>query len=184
LISGFLLTACKFGNSPDNRTKQPQRQSTQLQFQLQLKSPDLEAKAFIPRQFTCDGANQSPDLSWTAPPQGTQSWALFLTSEIKTHWVIYDLPLDQRSLPAAIPNQPFLTQGGIQAKNDFGSYGYQGPCTDAPTGTATSKATSSYVFKLYAVDTILDLPPGTTAPEVQTALQNHILTTASLTVRY
>ncbi len=169
LGSGALLVACR-RNSVNNSQQSPQRS----QVQLELASPDFEAEAFIPVQFTCDGANQSPALTWATPPTGTQSWALFLQSDQgKIYWAIYDLPADLRSLPAAIPTQPFLKLGGVQAKNDSGQYGYQGPCSDG-----------SYLFKLYAVDTLLDLPPGVTSAEVEPALKSRILAESTLKIRY
>jgi Raf kinase inhibitor-like YbhB/YbcL family protein len=184
LGSGALLVACR-RNSVDNNQQVPQSS----QMQLELSSPAFEAEAFIPVQFTCDGANQSPALTWTAPPPETQSWTLMLRSDLlqsgtsqsgpsqsgtsKTGWTIYDLPVSLRSLPAAIPSRPFLATGGVQAKNESGQYGYQGPCADG-----------SYSFRLYAVNTLLDLPPGVTSAEVETALESHILAESTLKVRY
>lgn len=168
LGSGALLVACR-RNSVDNSQQVPQNQVQPLK----LTSPAFEAEAFIPAQFTCDGANQSPALTWTDPPPNTQSWTLVLQSDSgKTGWTIYDLPVSLRSLPAAIPPRPFLTTGGVQAKTEAG-YGYQGPCT-----------AGSYVFRLYAVDRLLDLPPGVTSAEVEAALKSHILAESSLQVRY
>jgi Raf kinase inhibitor-like YbhB/YbcL family protein len=178
LVAGLggvlLLTACDQTNRlDDNQIKAPQT--------FKLTSPAFEAEAFIPAEFTCDGADRSPALSWEAPPEATQSLALILEDPDApgkpfVHWAIYDLPPDLRQLPAAIPNQPFLTQGGVQGKNDFGQYGYRGPCPP--------KGTHRYFFKLYAVDKVLDLPPGVTQAEVQTALKDHILATAELMGRY
>lgn len=172
-LGGLLLIACdQTKNSADNRLKAPQ---------IKLTSPAFEAEAFIPAQFTCDGSDQSPALRWDIPPEGTQSLAIILEdldapNGTFVHWVLYDLPPDQRELPAAIPNQPFLTTGGVQGKNDFGQYGYRGPCP--PNGV------HRYFFKLYAVDTVLDLPPGVTQAEVQAALKDHILAGAELMARY
>lgn len=172
LMAGWLV-ACDRRTSTDNQLKAPQT--------FKLTSPAFEAEAFIPPEFTCDGANQSPALTWEAPPPETQSLVLLVQDPdapngIFIHWVIYDLPPQLRSLPAAIPNQPFLTEGGVQAKNDFGQYGYRGPC---PPG-----GTHRYFFLLYAVDTLLDLPPGTMHTEVQEALKGHILAEAKLMGRY
>lgn len=148
---------------------------------FQLTSSAFAAEAFIPPEFTCDGVDRSPALSWTAPPAKTQSLTLIVEDPdapngLFVHWVLYDLSVQLRALPAAMPIQPFLTQGGIQGKNDFGEYGYRGPCP--PSGT------HRYWFKLYAVDKLLDLPPGISVQEVRTAMKDHALAVAELMGRY
>lgn len=167
------LAACNRGKWVDNEAKSPVASSNAKP--LMLTSPSLQA-ASMPPQFTCDPANQSPALSWNAPPAGTQSWLLLLESEAspaKLHWLVYDLPASLRQLPAGLPNQPFLTQGGLQAKNDFGEYGYRSPCRSAAQN-------SSYSFSLYALKSLLDLPPGVSPSEVRAALQAQILAEVSL----
>lgn len=146
---------------------------------MQLTSPAFTADGAIPSEFTCDGADHSPALSWDTPPEGTESFTLIVTdldtSPAFIHWVLYDLPPDTRSLPAAIPTQPFLSQG-VQGKNNFGQYGYRGPCPP--------QNTHRYAFKLYAVKTVLDLPPGVTYAEVMAALEGQLLAEAELIGRY
>ncbi|MFM7424299.1 MAG: YbhB/YbcL family Raf kinase inhibitor-like protein [Elainella sp.] len=168
--SSLLLVACR-RNSVDNSQQVPHGSRVQP---LELTSPAFEAEAFIPAQFTCNGANQSPPLTWTDPPPNTQSWTLVLQSESgKIGWAIYDLPVSLRSLPAAVPPRPFLTAGGVQAKLESGQYGYQGPCSDG-----------SYVFRLYAVKRLLDLPPGVPSAEVEAALKSDVVAETTLKVRY
>jgi Raf kinase inhibitor-like YbhB/YbcL family protein len=182
-LTGGLLIACDRGSrSADNIINRPH---------LDLSSPAFEAEAFIPVEFTCDGADHSPALSWSTPPEGTQSLTVILEdpdapSGTFVHWVLYDLPPDLQALPAAIPAQPFLTTGGVQGKNDFDQYGYRGPCPprDNRTDGNQTNGTHRYFFRLYALDELLDLPPGVTSTEVRTALKNHILAEAELMGRY
>jgi len=177
-----LLVACNRSKLVDNRPKLSPNavpNAAPDTLQLTLTSPGVQSTAFIPSQFTCDGANQSPPLTWSAPPKGTQSWVILLEASGQTprvHWLIYDLPASLRQLPAAVPDQPFLTQGGLQAKNDFGQYGYRGPCQ--------ADSADSYLLKLYAVSSLLDLPPGVRPRELRAALQSQILAETSLTIRY
>lgn len=165
------LVACDMGERlVDNRTKAPL---------MKLTSSAFEAAAFIPSQFTCDGADQSPELTWETPPAQTKSLVLILESDTPSgavHWILYDLPPSSLRLSAAVPIQPFLTTGGVQAKNDFGDYGYRGPCP--PSGT------HRYFFRLYAVDKVLDLPPGATLSEIRGEMQGHLLAEAELMGRY
>jgi Raf kinase inhibitor-like YbhB/YbcL family protein len=146
----------------------------------------LESSAFaseepIPSQYTCDGENVSPPLRWSSPPNGTQRLVLIVDdpdapSKTFVHWVLYDLPADTRELPEAMPPDPILLAGGVQGKSDFDRYGYSGPCP--PRGT------HRYVFKLYAIDTVLDLPPGASKAEVVEAMQGHVLAGAELVGKY
>lgn len=168
---GVLLAACDRDSRGDNKIQAPQT--------MQLTSPAFAADGLIPIEYTCDGADHSPALSWDDPPTGTESFTLVLVdldaSPSFIHWVLYDLPPDTRSLPAAIPTQPFLA-AGVQGKNDFGQYGYRGPCSP--------ENEHRYAFKLYAVNTVLDLPPGVTHSEVISALEGQVLAEAALIGRY
>jgi Raf kinase inhibitor-like YbhB/YbcL family protein len=174
-LGGLLLGAC--------HSKRPLADNIEGGSQtFKLTSPAFAAEAFIPVEFTCDGADRSPALSWEAPPNAASAKGLTLIlvdpdapNGPFIHWVLYDLPPDLRELAAGIPPQPFLAKG-VQGKNDFGQYGYKGPCP--PNGT------HRYFFRLYAVDKLLDLPPGVSGMAVQAALKGHILAKAELMGRY
>jgi Raf kinase inhibitor-like YbhB/YbcL family protein len=135
----------------------------------------------IPSQYTCDGADSSPQLSWTAPPAGTKSFALIMTdpdAPVGTfvHWVLYDIPASTRELTAGIPKQDQLPDNSRQGSNDFDKNGYGGPCP--PRGT------HHYVFSLYALDTTLALPPGATRSQVESGMKGHILAHGGLIATY
>jgi Raf kinase inhibitor-like YbhB/YbcL family protein len=136
----------------------------------------------IPRQFTCDGADASPHLSWTAPPPATKSLALLVTDPDApagtwVHWVLYDLSATARELPMGVQKVQNLGDGTRQGRNDFGRIGYGGPCP--PPGPA-----HRYFFRLYALDTQLNLSPGATRDQLEAAMQGHILAQAELVARY
>lgn len=144
---------------------------------MKLESPAFNANGAIPAKYTCKGENISPALHWDAPPEKTRSLTLIMDDPDApggtfVHWVLYDLPSDVRELPEAIDPNPILMQGGTQGKNGFRHYGYGGPC---PPG-----GTHRYFFKLYALDTLLDLPPGASKQEVLAAMQGHVLAGAEL----
>ena len=93
----------------------------------------FEEGAFFPVQHTCDGDNTSPPLRWDDVPKGAVSFALILEDPdapggVFTHWIVYNLPADCRELEKIIPIEKNLGNGAIQGKNDFGKYGYGGPC--------------------------------------------------------
>jgi len=136
----------------------------------------------IPRRFTCEGANISPALHWTEPPDGTRSLALVVEDPdapggVWTHWVVYNLPAQARELQENVPRQAKLPGGGAQGRNSFGHTGYEGPCP--PPGNA-----HRYFFRLYALDSRLSLQPGATRQEVQAAAKVHVLGEAQLMGRF
>ena len=136
----------------------------------------------IPRKFTCDGADVSPELTWTTPPAGTQSFALIADDPDApagtwTHWVLYDLPPQITVVPEGMSKVDEVPSGGRQGRNDFRKIGYGGPCP--PPGKP-----HRYFFKIYAVDRMLNLKPGSSKQEVEQAMQNHILGQAELMGKY
>jgi len=136
----------------------------------------------IPRKFTCDGADVSPEISWSAPPAGTKSLALIADdpdAPVGTwvHWVLYDLPPGTTGLAEAVNKIDELPAGGRQGRNDFRKIGYGGPCP--PPGKP-----HRYFFKLYALDKALNLAAGATKQEVEKAMAGHILGQAEWMGKY
>jgi Raf kinase inhibitor-like YbhB/YbcL family protein len=147
----------------------------------------IRAEAFnpgadIPRKFSCQGSDASPALVWTDPPAGTQSLVLIVDDPDApagtwVHWVLYDLPPNSRRLGEALPPTAEVAGGGRQGANDFGKTGYGGPCP--PPGKP-----HRYFFKLYALDSRLNLKAGATKPEVEQAMKGHVLAKAEVMGRY
>ncbi len=126
----------------------------------------------IPARYSCDGENVSPSLAWTDPPAGTKSFALIMDDpdaplDTWTHWVIYNIPTAALGLPESIPAGDQLPDGSLHGMNSWKETGYGGPCP--PSGT------HRYFFKLYALDTVLDLEAGVTAQELIRAMEGHLL---------
>lgn len=142
-----------------------------------LTSPAFQDGEAIPAAYTCDGANRSPELAWSAPPAGTRSLALIsddpdAPAGTWVHWVVYNVPPSVLRLGEALASDPELSDGTRQGVTDFGRTGYGGPCP--PSGT------HRYFFKLYALDMMLRAPPGVSAESVQTAMKGHILAETQL----
>ena len=149
---------------------------------LDLSSPSFSGT--IPDRFaSCDGqTGNSPALAWSAPPASTRSFALLVTDPDApmgpfTHWTLWNVPPQTRSLPGSVPAEPQLPSGARQGRNDFGHIGYGGPC---PPGHAAHR----YVFELYAVDTKLTLSPGASKKNLLDALRGHVLAAGRLIGRY
>lgn len=136
----------------------------------------------IPRTHSCDGANLSPPLGWKDTPAGTQSLLLIVDDPDApggtwTHWIIWNIPGQATTLPQGVPAAAVLDNGALQGKNDFGRFGYGGPCP--PAGKA-----HRYNFKLFALDRRLDLKPGASREELEQAGRRHILSQTKLTGTY
>ncbi len=132
----------------------------------------------IPKQHTCSGENFSPPLQWRNPPNGAKSFALIADDPdapmgVFVHWVIYNLPADTCGLSEKASPQGALLEGCVEGVNDFKRIGYSGPCP--PPGKP-----HRYFFKLYALDTVVDIPGKATKALLIQKMQGHILDQAEL----
>jgi Raf kinase inhibitor-like YbhB/YbcL family protein len=138
---------------------------------LEIISGAFSNSATIPTQFTCSGANQSPPLSWTGVPAGAKSFALIVDDPDApagtfTHWVVYDIPPGSTGFKEG-------TVDGSQGVNGMGKAFYKGPCP--PPG-----APHHYHFRLFALDTSLNLEAAPTASQLRDAMAGHVKESADL----
>jgi hypothetical protein len=143
---------------------------------FKLTSPAFKQGATIPVAHTCDGANTSPKLLWTAPPRGTMSFALILDDPDApfgtfTHWTGWGVKPRARMLAAgkALP---------VEGTTSFGGRGYGGPCP--PPGDGPHR----YRFMLHALDVKLNLRAGATRAQLAAAIRGHVLRKVTLTGIY
>ena len=160
----------------------PLAQTKEGKMSFELTTTAFSAGEAIPKKFTCDGPDVSPKLSWGDPPAKTQSFTLIMDDPDApggtwVHWVLYDIPADAKELPEGVPKQEQLAGGARQGRNDFGKIGYGGPCP--PPGKP-----HRYFFKLYALDSKLNLKSGATKAEIERTMKGHILAQAELIGRY
>jgi Raf kinase inhibitor-like YbhB/YbcL family protein len=148
---------------------------------LKVTSPAFSEGQPIPRKYTGEGEDRSPPLKWDAPPEKTRSLALLVEDPDApkgtfTHWVLFNLPADTRELPAGA-GAGKLPEGAVQGTNDFGKTGYNGP--KPPGGKA-----HRYYFKVFALDTKLDLDSKARRRQVAEAMRGHVLAEGSLMGTY
>ena len=149
---------------------------------LQLSSPAFPPGGSIPKKFSCEGENVSPELRWKNAPPDTQTFALVVHDPDAphaggyTHWVAYNIPSAVNHIAENAPKEAALPGGGTQGKNDNGTLGYTAPCP--PSGT------HHYHFYLYALGSELDLQPGATVQDLDKAMEGRILGKAELIGRY
>lgn len=138
-----------------------------------LSSSAFAAGAEIPQQYTCTGADTSPALAWSGAPAKSASFALIMDDPDApagtwVHWVVWNVPANAHSLPEGVAKREQLDDGMRQGRNSFRKTGYNGPC---PPGGATHR----YFFRLYALDTKLDLATSANSSALEAAMKGHIL---------
>jgi Raf kinase inhibitor-like YbhB/YbcL family protein len=149
---------------------------------FELISTAFEPGEPIPDKYTCDGEDVSPSLAWGDPPAGTRSLTLIMDDPDAPggtfdHWILLNISPELRELPEAMPaGTSFGDMTTISGMNSFGRSGYDGPCP--PSGT------HRYFFKLYALDTTLNLDTTATKEQVLAAMEGHILAEAELMGTY
>jgi Raf kinase inhibitor-like YbhB/YbcL family protein len=136
---------------------------------LTVKSPAFENDQPVPAKYTCDGSNVNPALIIKDIPGDSRSLALVVDDPDAPkgtfdHWVMWNIPVTGKIEENSAP--------GVQGKNGKGENKYTGPCP--PSGT------HHYHFRVYALDTRLDLPAGTDKKGLLHAIEGHILGTGEL----
>jgi Raf kinase inhibitor-like YbhB/YbcL family protein len=147
---------------------------------FQIASPAFSDGAPIPRKYTADGEQLSPELAWDGAPRETKSYALVMhdpdaPSGDFTHWLLWDIPASDTSLAEGTGS----TSAGAKGNNSRGDVGYLGP--SPPPGSKPHR----YHFELYALDTDrLELDRGADRSQVEAAVKKHVLAGARLTGTY
>ena len=149
---------------------------------IQITSAAFSEGQPIPQKYTCQGSDISPPLQWANTPANTKSFALIADDPDApmgtwVHWVLYDLPATATELAENTPKSPQLSGGAKQGLNSGLRLGYSGPCP--PPGKP-----HRYFFKLYALDTLLDLKPSSTKKDLLKAMEGHVLAEGQLMGTY
>lgn len=145
-------------------------------------SSTFENEHPIPVDYTRDGDDYSPRIGWATIPRGTRSFALICENpegprgKSFLHWSIFNIPrvlvgMPFCELPKGISKTPRPPEvpGAVQGRNDYGEVGYGGPT--APKGGGVAR----YCFRLYALDTLLDLGPDVDREGLMRAMKGHIV---------
>ncbi len=144
---------------------------------LKLTSSAFSDGGEIPRECGYKNGNREPQLTIGGTPEGTKSLALIMddpdamgaVGKVWVHWVVWNLTW-------FADGKPDFSRPTKQGMTDFGEVGYGGP--------APPDKRHTYVFKLYALDTELDLPDKSTKADVEKAMEGHIIEQAQLTGTY
>ena len=134
--------------------------------------------AMIPKKYTCDGQDVSPQVAWSGVPSGTRSIALLCDDPDApvgdwVHWIVFNMPPATKELAEGVRALP---AGSKKGTNDFRKLDYGGPC---PPG-----GTHRYYFKIFALDEQLSLAEGATKAQLLKAMEGHVLEQGALMGRY
>lgn len=140
---------------------------------LHLSSKVFRANSFLDHRYTCHGADVNPPLTIHHIPFNTETLALiFVDLDAPkgefTHWLVWNIQPNQVLREDHIP--------GVEGVNDFRQHHYRGPCP--PSGT------HKYVFRVFALDTWLDIPSNAERKQLELAMENHVLALGELAVNY
>ena len=151
--------------------------------QMQISATAFDDGGEIPRRYTCQGEDRSPELHFSGVPADARSLVLIVDDPDApdpaapkmtwVHWLLYNLPPTSKSLPTAVADLPAGTLAGL---NDWQRTGYGGPCP--PIGR------HRYFFKLYALDLLLDDLKSPDKPALLAAIEGHVIAQATLIGRY
>lgn len=138
---------------------------------MEISSPAFEHHETIPTRYTCEGEDVSPPLNISDVPEGTVSFAIIVDDPDAPmgtfdHWIAWNISGTLSEFEEGM-------SVALQGTNGFGEDNYRGPCP--PPGP-----THRYFFKVYALDSELDLPSGSSKMEVEAEMEGHILDQAEL----
>lgn len=156
---------------------------------LALSSREFAPNERIPQTlaYRPEGENVSPPLTWGDVPPETRELALIVEDpdapreEPWVHWLVYRIPSGAREIPrGASSGTGRLSEprGALEGKNDFGDIGWGGPLPPEGHGT------HHYHFRLYALDTELNVGEGAAKPELLDAMEGHVLAETDLVGTY
>ena len=161
---------------------------TQEKAAMQLESAAFASGEVIPKRHTGEGQDVSPPLEWSGIPDGAKELALVCDDpdaprpEPWVHWVIYRIPANTTELPEGVARDArvMLPAGALQGRNSWpkDNVGYRGPMPPVGHGT------HHYHFKLYVLDTELQVGPGLDKAGLLAAMKDHILATTELVGTY
>lgn len=140
---------------------------------------------FIPKVHTCEGEDINPKLTVSSIPSNAKTLAVICDdpdAPIGTfvHWITWNIPVTGEvvQIPQGIEKKETFMDGTVQGLNDFGKVGYNGPCPPRGHGI------HHYHFKVYALDTKLDLKGKVKKEELEKAMKGHIIAQGELVGLY
>ena len=164
-VAVLAVCACRTSSGP-----QPSAPLGGSTASITVTSKSVPSDLQIPVDFGCDGKDVSPQLTWSAPPEGTKALVILVedpdaSSGSFTHWLVINLPPDTLTLAEGADPAALGAKIGL---NDFKNVRYNGPCP--PHGDM-----HKYQYRVYASDRLLPLGEGATRADVDAAMSGHLV---------
>ncbi|MGM0629255.1 MAG: YbhB/YbcL family Raf kinase inhibitor-like protein [Patescibacteria group bacterium] len=155
---------------------------------MKISSSAFKNSELIPQKYSCDGDNINPPLEITEIPESVKSLILIMDDpdipsfvkeskgiDVFDHWVVFNIKPDTED------STSFTVEEGVEPKgsrgvNSTGKTGYMGPCP--PDGS------HRYFFKIYALNSALDLPESASKAQVEKAMDGLVTDSAELMGHY
>ncbi len=173
VVVGVIILTAEDAKAPVGK-----QDNNNINMSLALKSPAFKSGENIPAKYTCDGEDINPPLEISGIPEDTQSLVIVMddpdakkvAGKVWDHWLVWNIPASTQKISEG--EEPQGVHGVGTSKNKE----YKGPCPPDKTHT--------YHFKLYALDSDLDLKEGANKKELEKAMENHIIDQAKLLGKY
>lgn len=146
---------------------------------ISITSKSFAQGATIPKNYTGEGKDVSPELTWGNAPANTKSFAITCEDPNAPggrwfHWIIFNIPPQTHNLKEGVEKSLTLKDGSAQGTNDFGKPGYNGPMPPEHAGP------HHYQFIIFALDNKLPLKAGCTKRDFYSAAKGHVLARGSV----
>ena len=169
------------------------QQSIPLSFNVTTTS--LKETGFLQSEFTCEGSDSSPHITWGEVPSNTKSIAVLaedlnLAGAVASHWIVWAIPPDTRELPEGASGSSVLPTGAVEGVNTYKQVGYKGPCPPPKliaysTGCQSLGFVSNpYRWSVYAVDKKFFLGPNSTRDDLLQVVDGNIIAFGSIDIKY
>lgn len=137
---------------------------------MDLTSPEFKDGEYMPEEFGYEAENVNPPLEIGNVPDDADALALVMddpdaqepAGKIWDHWVVWNLDPGREAIP-----RDWGADDATEGENDYGEHGYGGP--NPPDRE------HSYRFRLYALADEVDVPPGSSADDLQDAMEGQVL---------
>jgi len=182
-IGAIVIFVGGYYASQYTRSSQEASDTIGIMSALTLRSPVFENGGSLPARFTCDGESMSPPLSWSGVPLGTKSLALIVEDPdvpkqlkpdgVFDHWTLFNIPPETTEIATG-------GTAGVRGASGTGKNQYVGPCPPKEYEPSEHR----YFFRMYALDTMLDLAEGASKADVLAAMEGHVLAEVELIGKY
>lgn len=143
---------------------------------MQITSSEFSTGELVPMKYTCEGPNISPPLTFIGVPENAKSLVLMVEdpdapAKPWVHWLVFNIP------PTSIGfSEGSIAEGATEGLCNGNTFGYEGPCPP--------ENEHQYLFKLYALDKVLDIPDESDRKVVLKEMEGHVITEAVLSASY